>query len=90
MSVKEAFVAAFLEALPEGFATEKNRTNRIFAEAIGAALDKVPLEIHHHYHLMPNHVMHQVGDAVSIEPQAAPQFTGPVFIPNIVFPNTDG
>lgn len=90
MSVKEAFAAAFLEALPERFEVGENSDAQAFAEAIGIALEKVPLEVHHHYHLMPNHVMRQIGDMVTVEPQAAPQFTGTsTFDPSqIIFPKT--
>jgi hypothetical protein len=68
MGVKDDFVKAFFDNLPEGWERGEHSTNRALAEAIGAGLEAV-----HaggvHFHLMPNHVVSKIGEMMQITPQ---------------------
>jgi hypothetical protein len=68
MGVKDDFVKAFLDSLPESWDRSEQSVNRMLANAIGAGLEAVHTgEVH--FHLMPNHVASKIGDMVQITPQ---------------------
>ena len=55
MGVKDQFVAAFLDALPDGWDRSEESANRKFANIIGTALEKLVVPEDHsrhtHFHL---------------------------------------